>query len=305
MTKIKILIIGSKGFIGSNIYLYYSKLSNISVFGCDIYPIADDTEKYFYIDKNNPNYEIIFKNHQFDVCINASGLGNVSLSFLEPHNDFLLNSANVVKILDAIRVHNNNCKFVNFSSAAVYGNPISLPVKESDLIKPLSPYGFHKSVTEKLCAEYSSFFNIRTCNLRVFSAYGPGLKKQLFWDIYQKSKLYGDIIELFGTGNETRDFIYINDLCEAIHCIINNAIFEGECINVASGTEITIDTASKYICENLAPNKKIVFNGEIKQGDPLNWRADISSLSSFGFSPVVSIKEGLLNYSKWIIENQL
>lgn len=301
MSKVKILIVGSKGFIGSSICRYFKVKQNIELWQCDIVTSSD--EKYFRLDSDFL-IEQVFSNIKFDVCINASGFGNVSLSFSQPYNDFVLNAANVVKILDAIRIYNHNCKFINFSSAAVYGNPISLPIIESDLIKPLSPYGFHKSVTEKLCAEYSSFFDIRTCNLRVFSAYGPGLKKQLFWDIYQKSKLNTDTIELFGTGNETRDFIYIDDLCNAINCVISNAPFYGECINVASGTETSIATAADYFCKNLIPNKKIIFNGKVKQGDPLNWRADISNLTSLGFSPSISIEEGLLNYSKWIIENQ-
>lgn len=301
----KILVIGSKGFIGSNICKYYSSSKQVELWECDVLTSSIYTDNYFYVNASQPKYETIFKKQQFDICINASGSGNVSLSFNAPLNDFILNSFNVCKILDAIRLNNPKCKFVNFSSAAVYGNPSQLPIAENYEIKPLSPYGFHKSVTEKLCTEYYYFFKIRTCSLRVFSAYGPGLRKQLFWDIFQKSKAEGNLIELFGTGNETRDFIYIDDLCESINDVINNAPFKGECVNIASGIETDISTAADCLIQYLYPDKKIQFNGQSKKGDPLNWKADISYLKKFGFSPKISIKDGLLKYAEWVTKNQL
>ena len=99
------------------------------------------------------------------------------------------------KILVAIRDRNSSCKFINFSSAAVYGNPKFLPITENSVCKPLFPYGFHKLQSELLLTEYYNFFGLKTCSLRVFSAYGPLLKKQLFWDLYQKA-IQNDTISL-------------------------------------------------------------------------------------------------------------
>lgn len=295
----KILIIGAKGFIGSHLVRYF--LISHEVWGADVYDKSE--ENYFKLNIQNTNFEIIFEEMEFDVCINASGNGSVPISLNKPVFDYELNVTNTIKILDAIRVYNPSCKFINMSSAAVYGNPINLPIVETMELKPLSPYGWHKLYAEQLCKEYYYLYNIQTINLRLFSVYGENLRKQLFWDTYQKT-LRSQQIELFGTGEETRDFIYVNDLLEAIDCIINRGLFNGEAVNIASGEETTIKDATKIFCEFIDPNIKISFNSIVKPGDPLNWRADINILKSFGFESKISIEVGLENTVKWLKENK-
>jgi dTDP-glucose 4,6-dehydratase/UDP-glucose 4-epimerase len=138
--------------------------------------------------------------------------------------------------------------------------------------------------------------------LRIFSVYGENLKKQLFWDIYQKT-LRSKNIELFGTGYETRDFIYIQDLMQAIDCIIAKGIFNGEAINVSSGIETTIKDAAGIFCAALNSETTVAFNKQTKPGDPLNWKADISLLTRLGFKSNTSIETGLKNTGEWLKEN--
>lgn len=292
----KILIIGSKGFIGSHSVDYFTEK------GHDVYQvdIQDSSDKnYFKIEHQNSDFSKPFKGHQFDVCINASGSAHVGFSFENPSKDFELNVINVQKILVAIRDHCSNCKFINFSSAAVYGNPESLPIAENSICKPLSPYGFHKLQSELLLTEYHKFFGLRTSSLRVFSAYGPGLKKQLFWDLYEKT-MKDDVVALFGTGNETRDFIYIDDLMTILDLVIENSKFEGSIYNVASNVETTISEAVQIFIEGFSSDKKVVFNGQVKIGDPNNWLADIQSLENFGFKPQFNLYSGLKKYIEWL-----
>lgn len=296
--KVKILIIGSKGFIGSHCVGHF-KLKGFEVFQSDV---TNSSEPNFYkIDSKNSDYSSLFKTHKFDVCINASGSAHVGFSFENPSLDFELNVINVQKILVAIRDFNVDCKFINFSSAAVYGNPDGLPISENSNCKPLSPYGFHKLQSELLLSEYHKFFGLQTCSLRVFSAYGPGLKKQLFWDLYQKANLDG-VVNLFGSGCETRDFIYIDDLIQIIDLVIDNSPFQGSIYNAASNKETTISQAAATFLKEFAPEKQLVFNGEVKKGDPSNWLANIKSLESFGFKPLVDISVGVKKYAEWLKE---
>src|SRR5215207_8346125 len=118
----RILVVGSRGFIGSHCAKYYSKKGN-DVWCADVWP--SDEANYFQLEKENTNFETIFLKQNFDVCINASGSANVNFSFQNPAVDFELNVINVHKLLVAIRQHNATCKLINFSSAAVYGNPRS------------------------------------------------------------------------------------------------------------------------------------------------------------------------------------
>lgn len=295
----KILIIGSHGFIGNHLFEYLSNTNDI--WGADI-AVKDGNQNYFLLDKSNTNFDAIFEKQQFDVCINASGNGSVPISLNSPVFDFELNVVNTIKLLDAIRKFNPECKFINLSSAAVYGNPALLPVTEDVSLKPLSPYGWHKLYAEQICKEYFYLYNLQTINLRLFSVYGENLRKQLFWDIYQKC-LRSNTIELFGSGLETRDFIYIKDLLFAVDCIMKRGLFNGESVNVASGVETTIKEAASIFCKAINSNIVISFNNIVKPGDPLYWKADIALLKSFGFEAKVPVETGLTNTSKWLTEN--
>lgn len=293
----KILVIGSKGFIGSHV-LEYFKQKGEDVMGCDV--VTDyETQDYIQIDATNSDFHFVFENHTFDICINCSGAASVPLSIQFPLKDFTLNTVNVFKILDAIKGYQPSCKFLNLSSAAVYGNPEQLPVSEDAVLKPLSPYGIHKMQAEQICKEFYQYYGIATCSLRIFSAYGDGLKKQLFWDMYQKF-VNQDTISLFGTGNETRDFIYIEDISRAIACVLEKAVFEGEEINIANGESYTINYIATTFRNCLQSDKTIQFNNTVKPGDPLFWKADITLLKSMGYKPTIGIEEGINKYIKWI-----
>ena len=293
----KLLVIGSKGFIGSHVFNYF-KSKGEHVFGCDV--VTDYAAKdYFLIDISNSDYKEVFKHTRFDICINCSGAANVYDSIKNTYRDFALNTVNVFKMLEAIRQNQPDCKFINFSSAAVYGNPKYLPIDEKHPLEPVSPYGFHKLQSESILSEYSKLFDLKTCNLRVFSAFGPGLMKQLFWDLYKKTK-GSSRVELFGTGKESRDFIYIDDLLQVVELVIKNNEFRGQAINVANGRQLKIGEAVGTFFELYDSKRDYCFTGNKKEGDPLNWQADISELKSLGYQQKVSFNEGIKSYIKWL-----
>ena len=123
----KILVIGSCGFLGSNISSHFESKGH-EIFSCDFLDIRNQ-ENYIRINPFNSAYNDIFENHHFDLVINCAGSANVGASIDNPFFDFDLNVNVVSKILGAIYKTNPRTKFINISSAAVYGNPPSLPVK--------------------------------------------------------------------------------------------------------------------------------------------------------------------------------
>lgn len=296
----KVLIVGSKGFIGSHCVDYFSSIAE--VWECDV--VTDyDNFNYFLVDAVHADYSNCFNEQKYDLCINCSGAASVPDSITNPQRDFALNVTNVFTLLNTIRLYNSSCKYINLSSAAVYGNPLSLPVKEDQQLQPVSPYGHHKRMAESICKEFYELFAISTCSVRIFSAFGPGLKKQLFWDLHKKTKQSNEVI-LFGSGTETRDFIFISDLVSALLSIYHNAAFNGESINLASGIQTPIRDAVMLFYQIYKYQGKVTFAGKNRPGDPLDWVADITTLTNWGFQPKTSLETGLKTYVKWLEENE-
>ncbi|MCW8922214.1 MAG: NAD-dependent epimerase/dehydratase family protein [Gammaproteobacteria bacterium] len=295
----KILIIGVNGFIGHHIKDYLTGTHD--VYSADITGEASAT--HVLLDKNESDFTGLFHGHEFDVCVNCSGAANVSLSIETPLYDYTLNVLKVIQLLEAIRLKSPLTKFINLSSAAVYGNPESLPINEQANVNPVSPYGYHKQQAEIICQEFYQQYNIPTVSLRIFSAYGPLLSKQIFWDVYQRSKESTEL-SLFGTGQETRDFIYVKDIVEAIECVINRAEFIGEKINVANGAGITINEAVRTFLDLLDWKGVLKFTGEERVGDPIHWQSDISKIQSLGYRQQYSLSSGLSEVVNWLKERR-
>jgi len=295
---LKILILGSEGFIGSHCVSHFLESSH-NVFGVDLFEQPSMQYAYRKVSRLSFEIETIISENDFDLIINASGSGNVGLSMNHPLIDFESNCLDLIKVLDAIRKFKPQTKFIHLSSAAVYGNPKDLPIKETDELKPLSAYGWHKLISENLCTEYVQLYGLNISILRPFSVYGKGLKKQIFWDVYKKLSENNISLELMGTGKESRDFIYIDDLVNVIELVALNSPMIGDVYNVASGNETTIEKAIHIFIKNLDFKTELSFNNQVRKGDPLNWCADISKLRSIGFGSPILIEEGLADLSTW------
>jgi UDP-glucose 4-epimerase len=238
------------------------------------------------------------RKHSPGVCIHCAGRASVPLSVTDPAADFYANTVLTFEILEALRLNARECSFVLLSSAAVYGNPSSLPVSELQPAAPISPYGFHKWQCEQLCLEYATVYGLSTASVRIFSAYGPGLRRQVLWDMCRKIVMEKSFV-LQGTGNESRDFIHALDVALALEVVIGRAPMQGEVYNLASSQETTVLQLATMMLEALNANCVPEFNGVVPVGTPLNWQADISKLQSLGFQVSVSLHQGINTFAQW------
>jgi len=292
-----ILIIGSNGFIGKSLYNHLSSFYN--VYGVDV---VESNQNFFSQINSISEIENLEGINSFDFIINASGSTDVKRSNELPLNDFEKNTLNVYEILSIIKLKNPESKFINISSGAVYGNKNSAAI-ETDKLNPVSTYGFNKKIAENICEHFYNQFKISSYSLRIFSAYGPGLKRQLFWDLYEKS-LKTNQIELYGDSTDYRDFIYIDDICEFIDIIIDKNISGHHVFNLSSGLLTTIESAVKIFFNILDKNLKYSFSGNSIQGYPKGVFADISKAKKFGFVPKYTLEQGLKKTIEWIKEQK-
>jgi len=292
-----ILIIGSNGFIGKSLYDYFSSFYN--VYGVDV---VESNQKNFSQIISISEIENLEGINTFNFIINSSGSTDVKRSNELPLNDFEKNTQNVYEILSIIKVKNPDAKFINISSGAVYGNK-NLAAIETDKLNPVSTYGFNKKMAENICEHFYNQFKISSYSLRIFSAYGPGLKRQLFWDLYEKS-LKTNQIELYGDSTDYRDFIYIDDICQFIKIIIDKNISGYHVFNLSSGMLTTIESAVKSFCNILDKNLKYSFSGNSLQGYPKGVFGDISKAKKIGFVPKYTLEQGLKKTIEWIKEQK-
>lgn len=299
----KILITGSNGFIGSFLVDYFLT-HGFQVFGIDrpaSVPKIGRVDNYIFFPLDLPDPLLAEKLKEFspDIIIHTAGNSSVPNSVVNPLGDFNGSVLVYFHLLEAVRKTIPNCKVISLSSAAVYGNPVKLPIDELSPAQPISPYGYHKLLCEQVSKEYFHLFNLKVCSARIFSAYGPGLKRQIVWDILEKARR-NETILLGGTGKETRDFIFISDIAIALDLIRDKGLFESEVYNIASGQETTIQLLAELVLNSARLPKKVEFSGLQRAGDPLYWRADTKKICSLGFSPEINIAEGVQKFVDWV-----
>lgn len=294
-----LLLTGASGFLGRWIAKAAIE-AGVAVHGVDMVAPENAPALTSYTRLMLPNESLrdLVAHTRPTLCVHCAGRASVALSAEEPTADYQAGPGVTFHLLEILRTTAPKCRLIFISSAAVYGNPTRLPVAETESPSPLSPYGFHKWQCEILCREYAEVFNLRTLSLRIFSAYGPGLRRQVLWDICRKI-ISGEPLALRGTGVESRDFIHTMDMAAAVMLVASRGNFTGEVYNLASGEEVSIRDLAVGISTHLGSNISPVFDGQRAVGDPLNWRADVSKLRDLGFLTRVALADGVKSYAHW------
>src|SRR5260370_6100787 len=145
-----------------------------------------------------------------------AGGSSVGLSIAQPFEDFSRTVASTARLLEWLRGSAKDCRLVVASSAAVYGAGHDGAIAVDAATLPMSPYGQHKLMMEQLCQSYAVTFGLRSTVARLFSVYGPHLRKQLLWDICSRLEEGGRTLVLGGTGAEIRDWTDVRDVARLL-----------------------------------------------------------------------------------------
>lgn len=292
-----IIILGGAGFIGGHLIDYILKHTDLNVISFGRGELEKSSNRLVHFNSiisKDILYENISNNTSISAVINCAGGGNVQLSHNEPLQDFYKTTCCTAEILDYIRCYKPLAKFIQLSSAAVYGNCFKLPISTDADLKPISAYGYNNYLAENLVNFYASIYGVSASIIRVFSVYGPGLKKQILWDACEKMKK-GET-SFFGTGQEVRDFVSVYDLVSMLYSSIQLANNSVPIYNCGSGVGITINELLGKLVPYFSNLDKLHFSGEPKIGDPIGYIADIS------LSPIknsISIDDGINEYINW------
>jgi len=232
-----------------------------------------------------------------DCIVHCAGSGAVSYSYAEPWNDFQRATVTTAAVLEWIRRQPHRPRLVFVSSAAVYGDQGDTDTMETSMRSPISPYGFHKLSAEMLCESSSRFFGIPISIVRLFSVYGEGLRKQLLWDAMNKFDRGEG--QFFGTGNELRDWIHVEDAANLLTLAGLSPQSDFEVYNGGFEHASTRDVL-QHLARAYGFGPTVAFNGETHKGNPGRLTSHCGKTSRLlGWTPTVRLQEGMNRYVTW------
>jgi len=236
-----------------------------------------------------------------DVVIHCAGSASVAYSLSHPEEDYRKNVGTLTDLLEFIQTKAPRCRLVFLSSPAVYGEVKTLPISEDTLLNPVSVYGKNKKICEELILAHAQKNGAPVSIVRLFSVYGPGLRKQLLWDAC--TKLSRGEKSFFGTGQESRDWLHVRDATELLILAGARERAAAEIVNGASGVAVTVREVLTKLFLALGRGDTPMFTGEGRVGDPARYCANIARVRAWGWQPRRTLHDGLREYVEWFKKN--
>lgn len=308
-----ILITGGAGFIGSTLANYLGKENKIVV----VDDLSMGKKENLDMDKqvtfiegdvsDSQLMERIMKEYQFTYIFHLAAVASVADSVERPVETHRVNFDSALLLLEFARKYQSNLKRLVFSSsAAVYGDEPTLPKKEESVIRPLTPYAIDKFAAEQYVLDYCHLYDVPTSAVRFFNVYGPNQNPNspysgvisILVDRYKK-QLAGEKAEftLFGDGSQSRDFVYIEDVIQALLLVAKEEKALGQQFNVGTGKSTTLLELIHSIDQILGTELALKYEAE-RSGDIRDSLADISKIRSLGYQPKFDILSGMERYLK-------
>lgn len=304
----RIFITGARGFIGKHLAQRLASQGHVIVgLGHGIWPAAEaqhwGVSQWVNGDIHAGNLRMLQQQGTPDVVYHLAGGSTVGAAIANPREDFFRTVASTLELLEWLRLDAPATRLVAVSSAAVYGAGHKGQISEDAALKPYSPYGHHKQMMESLCRSYGDSYGLRVAVARLFSVFGPELKKQLLWDMCTRLAAGESPLVLGGSGNELRDWTDVREVARVLELLPSQAKSETSVINVGTG----IATSVRQIVQGLmaawqgheSAADALGFSGRSRPGDPFSLVADPHRLNSLGFQWRLSLGQGLADYVDW------
>ncbi|HDI12794.1 MAG: UDP-glucose 4-epimerase [Hadesarchaea archaeon] len=303
----QVLVTGVAGFIGSHLAERLRSMG-LGVTGIDNFSngyeenltaLKEDMDfKLIRGDILNPN-DLSKACEGVDSIFHMAAQSSVARSTEDPIHDFELNTIGMLNVLECAR--KADIETILFaSSSTVYGEA-PVPTPEEHPLRPISNYGASKAAAEAYCHSYSSLYGLRTASLRYYNIYGPRSRKGVMFDLLQKLRKDCHRLEVLGTGEQKKDYLYVEDVIDATLLVSSSGKLKGEAYNIGSGESHTVKELVDHILRNLGLNStKVIFRGGVSwAGDVQNTLPDTTKIRKLGFAPKTGFKEGTSIFVKW------
>lgn len=317
-----ILVTGGCGFIGTNLVKYLSEkgyqvriLDNLStssrIWITDReFPIVSSQQTQIALDSGVLTLDLMVGDIRDRAVVEEAVKGMEAVVHLAAHTSvvdslentdevFDVNAKGTLNLLEACR-KNGADKFIFASSNAVVGKQTP-PIDETKVPQSLSPYGASKLAGEALCSAYYHSFGLKTISLRFANCYGPYCDyKSSVISRFMRWTKEGKPLIIYGDGNQTRDFVHVDDVCQAIYLSLttqdsrpSTPDFYGEVFQIAAGVETSINELATLAREIIGRDVQAIHEAERKGEIRRNYSNISKAKSLLGFQPKIKLKEGL------------
>lgn len=194
-------------------------------------------------------------------------------------------------------------RLVYAGSSSVYGDTQDLPMREASACWPVSPYGVTKLAAEHLCGLYHRNFGLDTASLRYFTVYGPRQRPDMAFHRFIRALLTGGTIRLFGDGDQSRDFTFVDDVVAATIAALTTPEAVGQVFNVGGGSRVSVNQVIAML-EEITGKAAQVERLAVAKGDVRDTEADCAKArATLGYTPQVSLAQGLAAETQWVRDN--
>ena len=307
------IVTGAAGFIGSHLAETLLKQGE-QVIGIDQFNDYYDPQ----LKRQNISYLLKYPSFQLiegdiqnldwpnllqkvEVVYHQAAQAGVRASWGEGFRNYTERNINATQIiLEAAKEVKSLQRFVYASTSSVYGNAETMPTPETICPQPVSPYGITKLAAERMCWLYHQNFKVPVTALRYFTVYGPRQRPDMAFHKFFKAAIRDEVISIYGDGQQTRDFTFINDAIAANLAAATVPEAVGEVFNIGGGSRVVLANVLDRIDE--ITGRKIKRNYiERAMGDARHTAADVSKAKDIlGYNPQVSLVDGLIQEWEWI-----
>ncbi|MBO8170320.1 MAG: GDP-mannose 4,6-dehydratase [Bacillaceae bacterium] len=304
-----VLVTGGLGFIGSHVVDgliedgYRVAVVDNLMTGKKEY--AHPKARYYEIDiRDRQRLTQVFKQEKPQYIIHLAGQSSVAVSIENPVADADINIMGTLNLLELAREWKVR-KFVYSSSAAIYGEPVTLPIREDHRIKPLSFYGLSKFVPEEYIRLYHELYGLSYTSFRYANVYGP--RQDPFGEggvisIFIGKLLRGERPVIFGDGEQTRDFVYVKDVARANILALKKT--ESAVVNLSTRKQTSVNQLVQLLSELTGTEFKPEY-AEERPGDIYHSYLDQQEIESYlGWTPQFELREGLRETIRYEQEKQ-
>lgn len=319
MSNEMVLVTGGAGFIGSNLVdllmerghpvMVLDNLSSGSMKNLERW-MDDPSFKFIKGDIRRPlelalTPQSIGDGPPIGTIVHLAARVDVTTSFDKVHEDLEVNYLGTLNVLEhALRAGTKNMVFS--SSAAVFGDTSKVPVGEDEVTAPLSPYGLNKLSSEQLMRIYSAQYGLSCKSLRFFNVYGPRqnpsnpysgvISKFMSWALSSEPFI------IYGDGSQTRDFVHVRDVAEAIYCAASSP--SSGTYNIGTGKETSISDLTREVASAAGIPPRTV-NMPARKGEILRSCADIGlAMEKLSWEPAIELKEGIRSTFRWFQQDR-